>query len=71
VGVSRQIAVLAFQFGDGLMNMIVPTNPVLMGILGLAGISYDRWLKFIFPVILKLLVVCAAGLVVAVWIGYV
>jgi len=70
VGVSRQIAVLAFQFGDGLMNMIVPTNPVLMGILGLAGISYDRWLKFIFPVILKLLVVCAAGLVVAVWIGY-
>ena len=71
VGVSRQIAVLAFQFGDGLMNMIVPTNPVLMGILGLAGISYDRWLKFIFPVILKLLVVCAVGLVVAVWIGYV
>ena len=70
VGVSRQIAVLAFQFGDGLMNMIVPTNPVLMGILGLAGISYDRWLKFILPVILKLLVVCAVGLVVAVWIGY-
>jgi uncharacterized ion transporter superfamily protein YfcC len=70
VGVSRQIAVLAFQFGDGLMNMIVPTNPVLMGILGLAGISYDRWFRFIFPVILKLLAVCAAGLVVAVWIGY-
>jgi uncharacterized ion transporter superfamily protein YfcC len=70
VGVSRQIAVLAFQFGDGLMNMIVPTNPVLMGILGLAGISYDRWLKFILPVILKLLAVCAIGLVVAVWVGY-
>ena len=70
VGVSRQISVLAFQFGDGLMNMIVPTNPVLMGILGLAGISYDRWLKFILPVILKLLAVCAIGLVVAVWIGY-
>lgn len=70
VGVSRQISVLAFQFGDGLMNMIVPTNPVLMGILGLAGISYDRWLKFILPVILKLLAVCATALVVAVWIGY-
>ncbi|TVR33016.1 MAG: YfcC family protein [Balneolaceae bacterium] len=70
VGVSRQIAVLAFQFGDGLMNMIVPTNPVLMGILGLAGISYDRWFRFIYPVILKLLAVCSLALVVAVWIGY-
>ncbi|MFO7798200.1 YfcC family protein [Rhodohalobacter sp.] len=70
VGVSRQISVLAFQFGDGLMNMIVPTNPVLMGILGLAGISYDRWFKFIGPLILKLLVLASIALVVAVWIGY-
>lgn len=70
VGVSRQISVLAFQFGDGLMNMIVPTNPVLMGILGLAGISYDRWFKFIGPLILKLLVLSSIALVVAVWIGY-
>lgn len=70
VGVSRQIAVLAFQFGDGLMNMIVPTNPVLMGILGLAGISYDRWFRFILPVMIKLLVVCAVGLAAGVWLGY-
>ncbi len=70
VGVSRQIAVLAFQFGDGLMNMIVPTNPVLMGILGLAGISYDRWFKFIAPLIVKLLILASFALVVAVWIGY-
>jgi len=70
VGVSRQISVLAFQFGDGLMNMIVPTNPVLMGILGLAGISYDRWFKFIGPLIIKLLILAAVALVVAVWIGY-
>jgi len=70
VGVSRQISVLAFQFGDGLMNMIVPTNPVLMGILGLAGISYDRWFKFIGPLIIKLLVLASISLVVAVWIGY-
>jgi uncharacterized ion transporter superfamily protein YfcC len=49
VGVSRQAAVLAFQFGDGFANMIVPTNPVLMGILGIAGIPYDRWLRFVAP----------------------
>lgn len=70
VGVSRQVAVLAFQFGDGFMNMIVPTNPVLMGILGLAGIPYDRWFRFIAPLVLKLLAVAALALVVAVWIGY-
>jgi uncharacterized ion transporter superfamily protein YfcC len=70
VGISRQVSVLAFQFGDGFMNMIVPTNPVLMGILGLAGIPYDRWFRFIFPLILKLLVLGAIALIVAVLIGY-
>ena len=69
-GVSRQVSVLAFQLGDGLMNMIVPTNPVLMGILGLASIPYDRWLKFIFPLIIKLLTVCAVALALAVRTGY-
>lgn len=70
VGVSRQVAVLAFQFGDGFMNMVVPTNPVLMGIIGLAGIPYDRWFRFIFPLIIKLLVAGAIALMVAVWVGY-
>jgi uncharacterized ion transporter superfamily protein YfcC len=69
VGITRQVAVLAYQFGDGFTNMIVPTNPVLMGILGLAGIPYDRWLRFIAPLIVKLLVVSAVALVVGVWIG--
>jgi len=70
VGVTRQVSVLAFQFGDGFMNMIVPTNPVLMGILGLAGIPYDRWFRFIMPLILKLFVAGSLALIVAVWIGY-
>lgn len=70
VGVSRQVAVLAFQFGDGFMNMIVPTNPVLMGIIGLAGIPYDRWFRFIFPLIVKLLIAGSIALVIAVAIGY-
>lgn len=70
VGVSRQVSVLAFQFGDGLMNMIVPTNPVLMGILGLAGIPYAKWLKFIVPLILKLLALATVAMVIAVQIGF-
>lgn len=70
VGVSRQISVLAFQFGDGMMNMIVPTNPVLMGILGLAGIPYAKWFRFIYPLIIKLLILASFTMVLAVWIGY-
>ena len=70
VGVTRQTAVLAFQFGDGFANIIVPTNPVLMGILGIAGIPYDRWLRFVAPLLLKLLVAGAVTLVIAVSIGF-
>jgi uncharacterized ion transporter superfamily protein YfcC len=70
VGVSRQVAVLAFQFGDGFSNMILPTNIVLMAILGVAGIPYSRWLRFATPLLLKLMAAAAVTLVVAVLIGY-
>ena len=70
VGVSRQVAVLAYQMGDGFMNMIVPTNAVLMGILGMCGIPYDRWFRFIWPLILKVTAAGALTIVIAVMIGY-
>jgi uncharacterized ion transporter superfamily protein YfcC len=69
-GVSRQIAVLAYQFGDGFTNMIVPTNAVLMGIIGIAGIPYDKWFRFIIPLMVKLWIAGSIALVIAVWIGY-
>lgn len=70
VGVSRQVAVLAFQFGDGFSNMIAPTNPVLMGILGIAGIPYDRWFRFVLPLFAKVMALGAVVLVLAVLTGY-
>jgi uncharacterized ion transporter superfamily protein YfcC len=70
VGLERQVAVLAFQFGDGFSNMLLPTNIVLMAILGIAGISYDRWFRFAWTLLLKLMLAAAAALVIAVWIGY-
>ncbi|MFT5138837.1 MAG: putative ion transporter superfamily protein YfcC [Lysobacterales bacterium] len=70
VGVSRQVAVLAYQMGDGFMNMIVPTNAVLMGILGICGIPYGRWFRFIWPLILQLLIAGSITMVIAVMIGY-
>ncbi|MEM8548218.1 MAG: TIGR00366 family protein [Pseudomonadota bacterium] len=69
VGVSRQVAVLAYQMGDGFMNMVVPTNAVLMGILGIAGIPYSRWLKFIGPFIGLCFVLGSLTLVIAVQLG--
>ena len=69
VGVSRQIAVLAFQFGDGFTNILVPTNAVLVGILAMARIPYDRWLRFVLPFMVKIWVVGSIALVVAVILG--
>ena len=70
VGVSRQVAVLAFQFGDGFSNILIPTNVVLMAILGVVGIPYDRWFRFAWPLLAKLLAAGAVALVIAVRIGY-
>jgi uncharacterized ion transporter superfamily protein YfcC len=69
VGVSRQVAVLAFQFGDGFTNILVPTNPVIIGMLAIAGVPYDRWLRFVLPFMLKVWAAAALALVVAVWLG--
>ncbi len=70
VGVSRQVSVLAYQFGDGFANMIIPTNAVLMGILGMAGIPYDRWFRYCLPLVLKLLAAAAVVMVAAVVLGF-
>ena len=70
VGIHRQIAVLAYQFGDGFTNILVPTNAVLVGILAMAGVPYDRWVRFVMPFMIKIWILGAAALATAVWIGY-
>lgn len=70
VGLERQVAVLAFQFGDGFASLLFPTNFVLMAILGVAGIPFDRWFRFAWPLYLKLMLLAAVVMVVAVRIGY-
>ncbi len=69
-GVTRQAAVLAYQFGDGFTNMLVPTNALLMGMLALARIPYQRWVAFVVPLLVKLYLVAALALVAAVELGY-
>ena len=56
VGVSRQAMVLAFQFGDGFTNMITPTSGVLVAALAMARIPYTEWVKWIWKMVLVLLI---------------
>ncbi|MCF6169919.1 MAG: AbgT family transporter [Bacteroidales bacterium] len=56
VNLSRQATVMAFQFGDGFTNMITPTSGVLIGVLGVAKIPYDKWVKWVAPFMLVLIV---------------
>lgn len=56
--IGRQMAVLAYQFGDELSNLIIPTSGVTMGVLSIAKVPYDRWLKWMMPLFI-LLTICA------------
>ncbi|MGE0019350.1 MAG: AbgT family transporter [Draconibacterium sp.] len=56
IGISRQATVIAFQLGDGITNMITPVSGVLIGVLGVARIPYEKWVKWVFPLILILFV---------------
>ncbi len=54
IGISRQATVVAFQLGDGFTNMITPTSGVLIGVLGIARVPYEKWVKWVFPFIIIL-----------------
>ena len=70
VGISRQTAVLAFQFGDGFTNAIIPTHGTLCACLGVAGIPFNKWFKFALPIVAVELVICVCFMVIATVIGY-
>ncbi len=54
INISRQATVVAFQLGDGFTNMITPTSGVLIGVLGIARIPYEKWFRWVAPFILIL-----------------
>jgi uncharacterized ion transporter superfamily protein YfcC len=57
VGITRQATIMAFQFGAGFTDMIAPTSGVLMGVLGMARISYAKWLKWVMPILIVLIII--------------
>jgi uncharacterized ion transporter superfamily protein YfcC len=68
-GVPQQTAVLAYQFGDGFTNMIVPTSALLMGGLMLGKVPYTAWFRFVAPLMLKILVLAAVFIVFSIHFG--
>jgi uncharacterized ion transporter superfamily protein YfcC len=70
VGITRQTAVLAFDFGDGFSNMIFPTNALLLIALSFSSAGYTRWMAWTWKLQAVILVVTSAFLAFAVRIGF-
>ena len=69
IGLSRQVVVLAYQYGAGLTEFITPTNGTLMAVTAAAGVRYGDWLEFAVPLFAALLGLGALAIVVAIAIG--
>lgn len=68
-GVGRELVVTAYQSANGLVNLINPTFAVVMGALAIGRIPYERWLRFMWPLLLILTVIIMACLSTAVLIA--
>lgn len=58
LGLSRQLAVLAYQLADGIGNILFPTSGYFMAVLALAGVPWQKWLKFYLPIFVGWLLIC-------------
>lgn len=70
VGVSRQLTVLIFQLGDGFSNALFPTSSVLIACLGLAGVPYGKWLKWMLPIQGILFILSIIFITIATFMGW-
>lgn len=68
-GVSGQVTVQAFLFGNGIMNTVTPTSGMLLAYLATGKVAYGDWIKFIMPLVLVLVSLCVVALTAAVLIG--
>lgn len=65
IGVTRQTSVLAFQLGDGIGNIFYPTSGYFMATLALAGVPWQKWVKFFFPLFCVWIVIALGFLIFA------
>ena len=69
-GISAQLCVVAFAFGDGFSNVFYPTNPVLLISLGLANVDYGKWVKWSWKFQVMNLILTSGLLFAGFIIGY-
>ena len=69
LGLSRQVTVLAFQYGAGLCELITPTNGTLMAMLAATGVRFEQWLKFVAPLWAALFALGAVAVVMGIVVG--
>ena len=69
LGLSRQVTVLAFQYGAGLCELITPTNGTLMAMLAATGVRFEQWIKFAAPLWAALFALGAVAVVAAIALG--
>lgn len=69
-GISTQLCIVAFAFGDGFSNVFYPTNPALLISLGLADTSYGKWFKFSWKFQVLNLILTSALLLFGLTVGY-
>jgi uncharacterized ion transporter superfamily protein YfcC len=67
--VPPELVVTAYQTGNGLVNLVTPTSAVVMGGLAIARVGYGTWLKFVWPLLVILAVLCMAVMSAAVLLG--
>ncbi len=68
-GVKRELVVTAFATASGMVNLVTPTSAVVMGGLAIGRVPYERWLRFVWPLLLVLTVIVMAALALAVNFG--
>lgn len=70
LGITRQTGALILSLGDGFTNIITPTSGVLMAVLAVGGVSWIKWIKFAFPLLLMWIITGAIFIAIAVAINY-
>jgi len=68
LGLSRQVPVLAYQTGAGLMELATPTNGALMAVLVAAGVPFQRWIRFALGALMLATLLGIAGIAAAIWL---
>ena len=68
LGLSRQVPVLAYQTGAGLMDLMTPTNGALMAVLVAAGVSFRRWIRFAFGAVILATLLGVVGIAAVIWL---